>query len=105
MQQGVAGFREAMMLEQKSWYFKNPKDGYELVLVPGGEFWMGSEAGAGTTTAGFVWPGHRSYSPLHFCLLPYAFAKAQVAGKRQGQSQNGEGEHPPQQYQEAVVQN
>lgn len=30
-----------MGISEKAWYFKNEKDGSEMVRIPGGEFWMG----------------------------------------------------------------
>ena len=53
------------------WYLRNPTDGTELVLVPGGWFWMGSREDDGEA------PDREKPRHLHW-LAPYYIALACV---------------------------
>lgn len=55
--------------EKYPWYFENPKDGTEMVLIPGGWFYMGAVA---NDTRAFDWekPGHLHYlSPFYMAIF------------------------------------
>ncbi len=47
------------------WYFRNPKDGAEMVLIPGGWFWMGNDK---------YWWMRFAYPPYRFSSTDIIFA-------------------------------